>query len=479
MIQNNPIKKIVLIILLSLAGKGYHAFAQQDSVFISVGDFINYIKTNHPLLKKYSLISKAARQELLSAKGQLDPSISSSLDQKQFNDKNYFTVWDNQLKIPTWFGPDIKLGYENNTGSFLNNSDFIPNSGLVALGVSVPIGQGMLIDARRNTVKQARLFTKMADAEQTKFINKFLLSALKDYWEWHFAYNKLVQLTNSYNFSRNVYSFTVERVKQGDAAPIDSVEVSINMNTILGNLLNARIEYFNTGMMISTYLWKDESTPLELAPNMYPQHMEPVEFAILNDSLQKSIDWSKVNNPEIRKQQYKIEQLKVEQFFSKNSLLPKIQADAAFLSSGSDFQAGRYYSPGNYKLGGNLYMPLFLRKERGKLNGVRIKLLDANYELQQINREVETGIKANLNECLVNWNQINLQRNVVKNSERLRNAEKTNFDNGESSAFLINTREMSLLNQRIKYYEMIMKYQKAQANLYNTIGNLTQIYGIN
>lgn len=453
--------------------------AQNDSAFISVQDFIGFIKANHPLLKKYLLISKAANQELLSSKGQLDPSLNSNLNQKQYDGKNYYSVWDNHLKIPTWFGPDVKLGYESNNGSYLNNADFVPNSGLVAMGLSVPIGQGMLIDARRNTIKQARLFTKLAQAEQTKFINKFLLDALKEYWEWHYAYNKLVQLNNSYNFSRNIYDFTVERVKQGDAAPIDSVEVSINMQTILNNLLNAQVDYFNTGMVISTYLWKDENTPLELSPNMYPEHMEPVEFRLLNDSLQKSIDWSKINNPEIRKQQYKIEQLKVEQFFSKNSLLPKIQADAAFLTSGSDFQAGRYYSPQNYKLGGNLYMPLFLRKERGKLGMVRIKLLDANYELQQINREVETGIKANLNECFVNWNQISLLKNIVQNSEKLRNAEKTNFDNGESSAFLINTREMSLLNQRLKYFETIMKYQKAQATLYNTIGNLTSIYGIN
>jgi outer membrane protein TolC len=471
-------KNFAITLLLSLF-VSVSSSAQNDSIFVSVNEFIAYIKTNHPLLKKYQLVSKAAKQELLSTKGMLDPSISSNLNQKQFDDKNYFSVWDNQLKIPTWFGPDIKLGYESNSGSFLNNSDFVPNSGLVAMGLSVPIGQGMLIDARRNAVKQARLFTKLAEAEQTKFINKFLLEAIKDYWEWHFTYNKLMQLNNSYNFSRNVYQFTVERVKQGDAAPIDSVEVSINMQTILNNLYNAQIEYFNSGMVISTYLWKDENTPLELSPNMYPEHMEPLEFRLLNDSLQKSIDWSKINNPEIRKQQYKIEQLKVEQFFSKNSLLPKIQADAAFITSGSDFQAGRYYSPQNYKLGGNLYVPLFLRKERGKLNAVRIKLLDANYELQQINREVENGIKANLNECLVNWNQINLQKNVVRNSEKLRNAEKTNFDNGESSAFLINTREMSLLNQRIKYYEMIMKYQKAQATLYNTIGNLTSLYGIN
>lgn len=453
--------------------------AQTDSVFISLDDFVGYLRAHHPLVKKYKLISASAKQELLATKGQLDPTISSQLNEKSFDGNTYYSIWENQLKIPTWFGPDVKLSYDANSGKYLNSSDLLPSSGLVGLGVSVPIGNGIVIDSRRNAIKQAKLFTKMAEAEQNKVMNKFLLGAIKDYWEWHFAFSELLQFNNAYKLVKERYLFTIERVKQGDAAPIDTVEISIQMQNILVNLNNAGIDYYNTGMILNTYLWKDETTPVELSSNMFPKRIEPLEFRLLNDSIQKAIDWAQNNNPEIRKQQLKIDQIKVEQLFAKNNLLPKLNADLSMISSGSDFESGRFFTPTNYKLGGNLYVPIFLRKERGKLGSTKIKLLDASYELQQINRELQNTIKANLNECLVLWNQINVQKQIVNNSTKLRNAEKLNFDNGESSVFLINSREMSLLSNQIKYLEMVMKYQKAQAALYNTIGNLSARYGLN
>ena len=133
----------------------------------------------------------------------------------------------------------------------------------------------------------------------------------------------------------------------------------------------------------------------------------------------------------------------------------------------------------NTKIGASVYYPLLLRKDRAKLTLTKIKLLEADYFLQQTQREVNAFIKSGINEVTTNLSQIAIQNNVVSNSVKLRNAEKINFDNGESSMFLINSRENSLLNNRIKLFEIISKFQKAKANLYNSIGNLGSLYGIN
>ncbi len=451
-------------------------FGQSDSLTLT--DFINYIKAHHPLLLKYQLTKKNAEQELLGNKGQLDPALTSAYNSKSFDGKEYFNLWESNLKIPTWFGPDFKIGYEANSGSFLNLEDFTPNSGLVAAGISVPIGQNMIIDERRNTIKQARIFVKMADAEQQKLINKFILSAIKDYWEWYFEFNKVQRISNAYNFAKERYAFSVSRISFGDMAPIDSVEASIQMQNMNVSYNNAQIEYYNATMQLNTYLWKDNTTPLELDNKTVPKSYSPQTFRTINDTLQKSIDWAQKNNPEILKSQLKIDQVKVEQLFSKNKLLPKINVDYAFLSSGTNAQQGNLFNPSNFKLSGNLYMPLLLRKERGKLNQVRIKLLEANFDFQQTIRVVDNDIKASLNECNIAWNQIQLQKNIVVNSVRLRNAEKANFDNGESSLFLINTREQTLLSNEIKYFEFIAKYQKSQAILFNNIGFLGKMWGL-
>jgi hypothetical protein len=42
----------------------------------------------------------------------------------------------------------------------------------------------------------------------------------------------------------------------------------------------------------------------------------------------------------------------------------------------------------NYKFGASLSYPLFLRQERGKLAGVKLKITDTKYSVQQNNLEI-------------------------------------------------------------------------------------------
>jgi outer membrane protein TolC len=93
--------------------------------------------------------------------------------------------------VPVWIG-ELKAGYERNQGQYVNPEYRTPNEGLAYAGVSVPlpISQGFFIDARRNTLRQAQLFRDIAEADRVKEINKLLLSAAKDYWNWYYAYNE-------------------------------------------------------------------------------------------------------------------------------------------------------------------------------------------------------------------------------------------------------------------------------------------------
>lgn len=475
--KNNFLKLILVTLCVSVVT----SFKSQkaDSLFLTETDFILSIKNFHPVLKSFQLIEKSAKAMQMGEKGSLDPSIASDYAQKSFDGKNYYSVWQSQLKVPTWFGPDFKLGYDNNFGEYVNGENLTPTSGLVALGVSVPIAQGMLIDERRNAIKQAKLFVKMARAEQVKQINKLLFSALKDYWTWYEHYNKLKAITEGYSLAKDRYGFIKERVNFGDAAPIDSVEASIQMQSMRLLFNNASIDFYNATQLINTYLWKDDVTPVELSDNTFPQKINASDVKLTTDSLQKWLQWAQNNNPELIKQQLKIDQTKVELFFAKNKLLPGIKADYSLLYSGNQFMQSVSPNFNNTKIGASVYYPLLLRKDRAKLTLTKIKLMEADYFLQQTQREVNAFIKSGINEVTTNLTQIEIQNNVVSNSVKLRNAEKINFDNGESSMFLINSRENSLLNNRIKLFEIISKFQKAKANLYNNIGNLGSIYGIN
>jgi hypothetical protein len=100
------------------------------SMIFTLEDFYFHIMENHPVAKQAYLLQGQAKQELRVARGLLDPSINSRLYKKELGGTNYFTLWDNTLRIPVWYGTDIKAGFERNSGVNVNGENYTPSTGL-------------------------------------------------------------------------------------------------------------------------------------------------------------------------------------------------------------------------------------------------------------------------------------------------------------------------------------------------------------
>ena len=94
----------------------------------------------------------------------------------------------------------------------------------------------------------------------------------------------------------------------------------------------------------------------------------------------------------------------------------------------------------------------------------------------QTQREVVNLVITSYNDIL-NLNSIlEMQQQMVNNYERLLSAELLNFQTGESSLFLVNTRETKLIEARAKLLELQVKYQKAKINLLWAAGVPNLVY---
>jgi outer membrane protein len=436
-------------------------------------DFKNLVLKNHPTVKQANLFPADAETEIMQAKGAFDPKLSSYFDRKAFKGDEYFNRWDNALKIPTWSGVDFKLGYENSTGRKL-----IPEESyqLMVAGLSVPIGQGLIIDARRNTLRQARLAKNYAEAERQKLINSTILYATKTYWEWWFAYQQLQLIKEGYDLAERRFVATRERARIGEQATIDSVEAKITLQDREVALQQANIELQNNRLALSNYLWSANETPLELPEDAIP----PLAGIRKVDdvTLQGLINQAKLQHPEILKLNVKIDQLRIEEKFRKEMLKPIFNANfnliADSFSSKALYNFENSFSPNNHKLGFEFVMPLFLRKERGKLQQVRIKQQSTGFELNLARREIINDVYAAYNEVRNFEKQLKTQEDATKNQEILVKAEQRKFDIGESTLFLINSRESKLIEMRTKVESLKSKYEKALANLAYMAG-LTEI----
>ena len=460
---------LVLVMLLSAGRAGAQA---PDSAALPHAEFLALVGQFHPVARQAALNPERAQQDVRQARGAFDPTVNGKYYGKQLKGTEYFHDWETYLRIPTWFGVDVKAGWDRGTGPYVNPQEYTASGGLSYVGLSVPLGQGLLVDERRTALRVAQALTGLAEAERRAIRNKLLLSASKDYWEWALATERLRLLAANEQVASVRFAATRQRVLAGDLAAIDSVEAQAELQNRQSQRVAARVQSQNATLVVSSYLWDAQGRPRELPAAAQPQPLPP-SFAwrpLTPDSLATLAAQAQQLHPDLLKTRVKQVQLGLENRLLLNKLLPKFNVDYNLLMPGrplegnpQPFQGG--YSVNNYKLGLSLAQPILLRAERAKRQLNQIKLRDASFQLDNDQRLVGNALQTAANDWQALLEQLRLQQQATANYQRLRDGELIRFDNGESTVFFINSREFSLLSARQKLAELQAKYAQTQAQL--------------
>ena len=98
-------------------------------------------------------------------------------------------------------------------------------------------------------------------------------------------------------------------------------------------------------------------------------------------------------------------------------------------------------------------MPLFLRKERGELALAKLKVEETELSLSQLRAQLNMKISNARIELANSLIQLEIYQRTAIDSKQLLDAERNMFENGESSLFLINMRELNYIQSQLKYLE--------------------------
>ena len=169
----NAILKSVVVFLLTFP-QAAHLFSQQK--VLTLENTMDIIRKFHPVARQAKLEVDLAKASLQASRGVFDPSFYLRNEKKSFDGKNYYFYSNPELKIPTWFGIDIKAGFENNTGDRL---DPVTSAGRSTYaGISIPVLKGLLFDKRRAAVQQSKLLVQMSRQDQLQLIADLLYDAV-------------------------------------------------------------------------------------------------------------------------------------------------------------------------------------------------------------------------------------------------------------------------------------------------------------
>jgi len=476
-------KKFVFILLLgataniSYAQKGFDSlFVLSDTVTVfSLENLYATMLENHPIVKQTNLLPEMAQQEVRLARGAFDPKLETRLNMKEYDDKNYYNKWVASFTVPTWFPIDPKIGIERNTGQYLDSESSLPaadNNKQLFTGISLPIGRGLFTDDRRAAMQQAKLFTRMAEAEQIKLINKILLEAAKDYWQWYFSFYNYRLLDRNAVIAEEIFSRVKLNAQFGEASVMDTIQAKIILQQRLVERQEAYLDFINSGISISNYLWDAEGNPLQLSNNVAPVLVQNDGELLSVNTLEELSFQAKQNHPDLLKLTVKLNQLEIDRKLAVEYLKPRLDLSYNFLNQpltpGGEFQSFTFLN--DYKFGLDFSMPILIRKERAKLAQTKIKIQGTGYERTQAEREILNQINSTYNQ-LVNTNVIlGQQASVAANYERLLEAEILNLENGESDLFKINIQQEKLIQSQSKLLKLKADYEKMKATLYWSAG---------
>lgn len=449
------------------------AFAQSLTDSLSFGSFISYVLKNHPVAKQANTLPDVAKAQIRFTRGNFDPTINTETNSKQYDAKNYYRYWDSWLKVPVWLGPDIKAGFERNTGFFLSDETATPSEGLIYAGISWPVGRSLWMDERRAALKQALQMADMNEAEKVSTINKLILEAAKDFWNWEMAYYRYRQLTIAQELAEVRFTAVKQRVIGGDEAAIDSVEAKIFLLDRKNLKLQAFVDFQNSIIRLGNYLWSDEQRPLNLDTTIVPAFNRFINRNVNAAAMQTLIEEAKRNHPKLVALNTKINIFEIEQQLLRNNLLPALRIDYNFINTPAEFNMNSVTETAfrnNYKFGMSLYYPLLLRKERGKLQMNTLKIYQTKQDLTQTERDIINNIESTFNEYLTYSSQLIIQQEQVELTNLLLNGERDKFFNGESTLFLVNTREVTMINAELKQIDLRNKVSKTLSELYWSAG---------
>jgi outer membrane protein TolC len=454
MLNKMKLKSFVYLLLFTFLIS--NAFGQAKT--LTIENTLDIVRKYHPVIKQSFLQNDMSKNELLATKGIFDPSFQVNTEEKTFDNKLYYKFNTTELKIPLWYGIDIKAGTENNIGERIDPSLTMNKSAFA--GLSVDPFRGLLVDKRNSIVKQAKNFVELTKNEQLLVVNDLLLEATSAYWSWVNAYyiNEILTITIKNNKER--YEVIKNSYFSGDRAAIDTTEALTQLQSFEIMQTQAAVDLQKARLELSNYFWKDNGLPYELEAAIEPiSNFEMYNINIIElGRLEELVDQAFLTHPKIKMINNKSTILDIEKRLKTIELFPSLKLNYNALDNNLSTISNNFNNPNNAKYGLSLTMPLFQRQARGELAKTKNKVEDLKWDRKYITLEIENKVRASFADFYAIKQQINTNEAILKANKLLFDTENIKFKLGESSLFLINNRELKFIETQQKHIALKSKF---------------------
>ena len=405
----------------------------------------------------------------MQARGAFDPMIGTGYEYKTKDDKDKLNVLKSGLALPfnAPLSPSLTLDYKRGLGSSVDPSVKTVTSGEARFGVSVSPLRGLVTDKKRTAMATARLEPRRTDAHQRFLQNNLLLDATRAYWTWVEAQQLLQIQQDLLDLASRRYELITRRAREGEEAPIDSIEAELAAVSREGKVADAIRKAEQTRAKLSVFLW-DDGGPASDVLQTYDAP-EPDGDVPVDTSREMAFQVAQANRPELRELDVKQQQVQLKRRLARAQIRPDLKFEVQAVSyDQTDVQVD------DIKVGFKIDQPLFFRGSRSQEDEAMIQVRQIEIKRQVTERKIETDVEAAVIGVRQARERVRLSERRVELARRLLAAEERRFELGESTLFVLNQREQAFagareeaLSARIALHQAAAEYRWATGTIAN------------
>jgi len=453
---------MLLSLALSNAGMAQDSAAARA---LSPAGLRAIVRAYHPVVRIAELRVDQADANTLAARGAFDPLANAGLDRKSFDGKLYYSYAAGEISIPTWYGLELKTGIEEVVGTRVNPESTLGTTSYTGVKWNAT---SVILDTRRAVLRQARALQAASLADQQNAANDVQFEALAAYWSWVEAHATLRIVDEAVRITRERLGFVGLEFEGGARPAIDTTEALALLQTFQADRADAALDVQNAGLNLSRFLWTERGEPAGWDESIVPdaQSLALVTPALDLPTLGELLA-AVPDHPKLRSIGLKINVLQTDQLLKQQYLLPKVSLYAGGLSGGY-FRANEMTAPmlqNNHKVALDFSLPLALREARGGFRAARLKVQEAVVTQDSTAQNIEVKIRSYFNEVVGLEAQIAATEAAFISYQRLASGERIRYEAGESTLFLINAREVKLIETQRKLVSLRAKWQKSRAGV--------------
>lgn len=446
------------IFLFGLYSKGIYSHC------LKLNDVLKSVNQHFPLIVSQQEEILAAKNNLLSAKGNFDPNIKFSLVNSP-NGIYQYNYLNSEISKQIANAPErVFAGYRVGLGNFpvYQQQNWTYNYGEVQAGVEYPLIRNNKIDSARAKIRERKFeISLQRDNLNIQKLSLFRQSTIA-FWSLIAEKKKLLIQQKLLSIAKKRQRWIEKRVEKGDLASIDKFD---NMRIIMqreAKVASQEQAFDNSSILLSFFLRDKQGNPIP--PSLIDPPSEFDSGHTLSKPGEMKVGDLLKRNPMIHQINDKIDINTVNLELAENDKKPSLMG-RAYVSQdfGSNNNVPLNRTTVNLSL--VFQMPMYRREAIGRTRAAYHKLEGLYAQESLASQKIENELQIALNSFAWTEKRIAILKKEVELNRKVESAENKKFAMGDGNLFMLNEREqitaesqIKLIDSEQKFYDLLADY---------------------